>query len=422
MNSVKYSGTGRFVDLVSENAITGRKINYPAMSINQQGGYIDLTFEKFECIVSHSAKFFYQHFSNIDFLKFRNVGFLSHSDSLYLFNMLGLMKVNVAPVLISPRNSLEATIHLLKESSSQALIYQEMFNDWAVEIKKQIPSILLIPRWAADISQSFSLQEYNLVRPLDTIEEELQNVSYILHSSGSTSYPKLVPQRNFTIHNSGHRFGLEATDPARKELNFFPLFHAAGVLTMVVSHIYEMKSVILSPDMSPGNHYSSKMILQLIKQLSPKILWILPLMAKELIEHCNNIPKPHGWDVLKLIECIKYGGAQLPSMMIHDLFDHGITPCSMFGLTEAGMILKCYPDKNSKFLVPFTPFEHLKYKFKDLGDDIGELIILGNDPCLADVKDLDEEGNYPTKDLFQIVGQNPIKLNYVSRADDTIVH
>ncbi|KXN66799.1 hypothetical protein CONCODRAFT_87298 [Conidiobolus coronatus NRRL 28638] len=108
--------------------------------------------------------------------------------------------------------------------------------------------------------------------------------------------------------------------------------------------------------------------------------------------------------------------------MIQALFDNGITPLSMFGSTETGIILRCIPDKNSEYLIPLTPVKGLKYILKDYGNDLVELIILKDDPCLAYVQDRDQDGNYPTKDLFQVISRDPLLLNYVSRTDDTIIH
>ncbi|KXN66861.1 acetyl-CoA synthetase-like protein, partial [Conidiobolus coronatus NRRL 28638] len=422
MSSVQYSSTGRFIDLVKENTQRGKNVSYPAISINPDGKYIDINYEEFYNTISHSANYFYGQLKAINFTNGRNVGLLSHSDSHYLWNMLGLMSTNVSPVLLSPRNSIEATIHLLKESNSHALIYQDHFEELVKDIQKEIPDLVLIPKWIANFPECLSPVDYQLLIPLESQEKELENVSYILHSSGSTSYPKLVPQLNRVCHNSGYRTSLEDLPLDRKELIFFPLFHAAGIIATVVSNIYQLKAMIICPDMAPGSHFSSKMILDLVRELSPKALLILPLMAKELIEYCDHAQRSQGWDILKTVEYIRYGGAQLPKLMLQSLFDNGITPLSIFGSTEAGMVLRCLPDKNSEYLIPLTPAEGLQYTLKDLGDDVVEMIISKDDPCLACVQDKDEDGNYPTKDLFKIISREPLLFNYLSRADDTIIH
>ncbi|KXN65119.1 acetyl-CoA synthetase-like protein [Conidiobolus coronatus NRRL 28638] len=234
MSSVNYSSTGRYVDLVQDNAKLSYKVSYPAVSVNPNGKYIDLSFEEFYYIVSHSASYFYYQLNSINFSSGRNVGLLSHSDSHYLWNMLGLMASNVAPVLLSPRNSIEATIHLLKQSSSRALIYQDHFNYLVKEISKEIPDLVLIPKWIAKFPECLTPTEYQLIIPLESQEKELDKVSYTLHSSGSTSFPKLISQSNRVCHNSGYRFKLENTPPDRKEVLFFPLFHASGILAIII--------------------------------------------------------------------------------------------------------------------------------------------------------------------------------------------
>jgi thioester reductase-like protein len=422
MQSVHYSLTGRYVDLVQENSHRSKNTTYPAISINPYGDYIDISFEEFYNTVCHSAKYFHSQLEKINFASGRNVGLLCHSDSQYLWNMLGLMATNVAPVLLSPRNSIEATIHLLKQSSSRALIYQDQFNDLVKEVSKEIPDLVLIPKWIAKYPECFSPAEYQFIIPLESQEKELDKVSYILHSSGSTSFPKLVSQSNRVCHNSGHRFIIEELPLDRVEINFFPLFHAGGILGTLLMCMYQMKSMTICPDLIPGSHFSSKMILDLVQNLSPKLLLILPLMLKELIEYCNNVDKSQGWNVLKTVEIMRYGGAQLPNSIIQDLFDNDIIPISILGSTECGVVMKSIPDKNSEFMIPLAVTPGLQYTLKDWGDSIVELVISKDDPCLANVQDKDEEGNYPTKDLFQIISHDPLLFNYYSRADDTIIH
>jgi acyl-CoA synthetase (AMP-forming)/AMP-acid ligase II len=216
--------------------------------------------------------------------------------------MLGLMATNVLPVLLSPRNSTEAIIHLINESGSRALVYQDRFSDLLIEIKKQIPELILIPKWIAKFPEYLSPLKYQYLIPLESKEKELDNISYILHSSGSTSFPKLAAQTNRVCHNSGYRFKLENTPLDRKELIFFPLFHASGILTTLIMCIYQMKSMIICPDLTPGCLFSPKMIIDAVKNLNPKLIMILPLMAIEIIEYCDKVDKNLGWNILRNLD------------------------------------------------------------------------------------------------------------------------
>jgi thioester reductase-like protein len=422
MKSVHYSSTGRYIDLIQDNVLLGKKALYPAISINPYGEYIDISFEEFYYVVSHSSNYFYDKLNSIDFSCARNVGLLSHSDSHYLWNMLGLMASNVAPVLLSPRNSLEATIHLIKESNSRALVFQEHFSDLVLEIKKQIPELILIPKWMAIFPECLTPTKFQFLIPLESNERELDNISYILHSSGSTSFPKLVPQTNRIAHNSGYRFELDDTPLDRKEIIFFPLFHTGGVLATVICCIYQMKYMAICPDLAPGNHFSSKMILDLIQTLSPKVLVVLPLITKEIVEYCNNIERSLGWDIMKKLQLIRYAGAQLPDQIIKSLIDNGITPLSTFASTETGKIMDSISNFNNEYSIALKITSGLKYTLKDWGENLVEIVISKDDPCLAYAFDRDEDGNYPTKDIFEIVNHESLSFKYFSRADDTIIH
>jgi thioester reductase-like protein len=422
MTSVQYSSTGRFIDLVKENAKRGNSVQHPAISINSDGRYIDISYEEYYNIVSHSANHFYDQLKSIDFSTGRSVAFLSASDSHYLWNMLGLMSANASPVLLSPRNSVEATIHLLKESNSRVLVYQDVFAPMAKGIQKAIPDLVILPKWIAKYPECLSPIEHQLLIPLKSQEEELNTISYTVHSSASTSYPKLVPQLNRVCHNVGYRARNEMLPYDRKELNFFPLFHAGGVMSIVIATNYLMKSTILGPDMTPGSFPSPKMIIDLVQELSPKALIMIPLLAKVLVDYCEKAPRSEGWDSLKTVEFVRWGGAEVPKYAVQALFDNGITPINNIASTELSLVMSCIPDKNSDYLVPLTPAEGLQYTLKDWGSNIVELVVSKDDPCLACVKEIDENGNFPTKDLFQIISREPLLLSYYSRADDTIIH
>ncbi|KXN66858.1 acetyl-CoA synthetase-like protein [Conidiobolus coronatus NRRL 28638] len=394
----------------------------PAISICPNRKYIDISYEEYNNIVSHSANGYYDQLKSIDFSTGRNVAFLSTSDSHYLWNMLGLMSTNVAPVLLSPRNSIEATIQLIQDSKSKVLIYQDVFHPMAKEIQKVITDLIIIPKWIAKFPDCLSPMDYKFLIPLESQEKELDKVSYTLHSSGSTSYPKLVAQTNRVCHNAGYRTRIEMMPYNRKDINFLPLFHSGGTMGMVTSCIYLMKYTILCPDMAPGSLFSSKVVLDLIKDLSPKLMMTYPLMVKELIEYCNQDQISERWEILKKLDFIRYGGADLPKSMAKTLFDNGITPLCTFASTECSLLLRCAPDRNSEYLVPLTPAEGLQYTLKDWGDNVVELIISKDDPSLACVQDKDENGNFPTRDLFRVANREPLLLTYLSRADDTIIH
>ncbi|KXN66857.1 acetyl-CoA synthetase-like protein [Conidiobolus coronatus NRRL 28638] len=422
MTSVQYSSTGRFIDLVKENSKRGNSVQHPAISINSDGKYFDISYEEYYNIVSHSANHFYDQLKSIDFSAGRNVAFLSASDSHYLWNMLGLMATNVSPVLLSPRNSVEATIHLLKESNSRVLVYQDVFAPMAKGIQKAFPDLVILPKWITKYPECLSPVDHKLLIPLKSQEEELNTVSYTVHSSASTAYPKLVPQLNRVCHNVGYRARNEMLPYDRKELNFFPLFHAGGVMSIVIATNYLMKSTILGPDMTPGSFPSPKMIIELIQELSPKALVIIPLLAKVLVDYCEKAPRSEGWDTLKTVDFVRWGGAEVPKFAVQALFDNGVTPLNNIASTELSLVMSCVPDKNSEYLVPLTPAEGLQYTLKDWGNNIVELVISKDDPCLACVQEKDEDGNFPTKDLFQIISREPLLLSYYSRADDTIIH
>ena len=130
----------------------------------------------------------------------RQIGVLSDSGFDLFVTQMALIRLGYGVVLISPNNSVPAVVHLLKATGSTTLVFGSEKANEANQARD-----LLLQEHGGDvqahelcpIEQAISL---NQLPPLKTgkdpfrsevpYEQQAQEPSFTLHSSGSTGFPK----------------------------------------------------------------------------------------------------------------------------------------------------------------------------------------------------------------------------------------
>ncbi|KAH8693159.1 hypothetical protein BGW36DRAFT_464342 [Talaromyces proteolyticus] len=157
------------------------------------------------------------------------IAVLAVADSItFITTMLGFFRAGVKAFLISPRNSAAATSHLLQKTGSQNILVSsdegmQQLAEAAISQENLAVSIKPLPTY----EQLFKPTEEASV-PL--LRYDPDSVALILHSSGSTNFPKPIPLT--------HRNLVEWGRGAHGERNFegevlgghsLAFFHAMGV-------------------------------------------------------------------------------------------------------------------------------------------------------------------------------------------------
>lgn len=152
----------------------------------------------------------------------------------------------------------------------------------------------------------------------------------VLHTSGTTSRPKLVPltQRNLltSAHNVAHTLGLEATDRA---LNVMPLFHIHGLVGSVLSSIVSHAHVVCAPG------FNALKIFRWLDEARPTWLTAVPTMHQAILARAK-----HNADVVERVRgtlrLVRSSSAPLPPTIADEL-EHvfGAPVVQAYGMTEA---------------------------------------------------------------------------------------
>jgi len=329
----------------------------------------------------------------------RVVALLALSDLDYLVAQFALGRLGFTPLLLSTRLSPEAIASLLEKTNCSEVVYSAPHEAKVKDVAalRPLQSVLLCQDY-----QTGPLTELELDLDLDF--ETLTSCN-ILHSSGSTGFPK--PIRNIHknyIHNASINFDLRG-------FITLPLFHNHG-LSSFLRALYAGKVLYFY---NPNLPLSARQLTAVFKQLGPEleIFYGVPYALKVLAT-------PEGLELLKHFKMVMFGGSACPDDLGDMLVEAGVNLVGHYGATEVGQLMTSFRepgDKEWNWLRP--PAALLPYmKWAPQGDAF-ELVIL--DGWKSKVVSNQPDNSYATRDLFIRHATRTDRFKYVGRLDDWII-
>lgn len=165
---------------------------------------------------------------------------------------------------------------------------------------------------------------------------EADDIALILHTSGTTSRPKLVPlsQKNVcaSARNCAKSIALSSSDRC---LNIMPLFHIHGLIAAVLSSLRAGASICCTPG------FNALQFFKLMQEFEPTWYTAVPTMHQAILgraERNRNVI-----DAVKL-RLIRSSSASLPPQVMAELevtFDAPVIEA--YGMTEAAHLMACNP-------------------------------------------------------------------------------
>lgn len=105
-----------------------------------------------------------------------------------------------------------------------------------------------------------------------------QDVALVLHTSGTTSRPKIVPLTQANLCASAHHIQMAlALQPSDRSLNMMPLFHIHGLIAAVLSSLVAGASVVCTPG------FNAVQFFQWITALHPTWYSAVPTMHQAIL-------------------------------------------------------------------------------------------------------------------------------------------
>lgn len=230
---------------------------------------------------------------------------------------------------LNPAYGREEFDFYLGDLRAKALVLPEGHEGPALEAAEAMG--LGVVRLAADPAApagSFTLQAAGSFGEADTAPPGPEDVALILHTSGTTSRPKIVPllQRNVAI-SAGNVAATLALGPADRSLNIMPLFHIHGLIASLAASMAAGGSVWCAPG------YSALRIFAQIEDADPTWITAVPTMHQANLARAGRNREVIAKARLRLL---RSSSASLPAPVMEKLEEaFGVPVVEAYGMTEA---------------------------------------------------------------------------------------
>lgn len=240
------------------------------------------------------------------------------------------------------------------------------------------------------------------------MEKESKKVAWIIHSSGSTGFPKPIFITNFgCLANFQKGLGF-------RSFTVSPLFHSHALMEFG-------RAIYAKRPMFFGNHQlpvTRQSLLAALRVAKPEMVCAVPYVLKLLAE------KDEGIAELAKAKVVMYGGSACPDPLGDELVSKGVNLAGNYGATETGFIMNSFRpagDTEWNYLRLHKPVAN-HVLMDEITPGIFECVALDGLPSKVATNTDDPPGAFRTKDLF-MRHPDPGKSNYwkyVSRLDDRL--
>jgi len=199
----------------------------------------------------------------------------------------------------------------------------------AIAARRGIPVIELLP--AADgPAGGFALDGLAALRPSGAAGGMAgpDDAALILHTSGTTSRPKMVPLRNANLAASARHIGTTlALAPADRCLNIMPLFHIHGLIAAVLSSVAAGGSVWCSPGFNALRFFAW------LDEVAPTWYTAVPTMHQAILARADRNREIIARQPLRFM---RSSSSSLPSQVMTQIeAAFGAPMLESYGMTEA---------------------------------------------------------------------------------------
>ena len=229
---------------------------------------------------------------------------------------------------LNPAYRAEEFEFYLSDLNAKALVMPEGMESPALAVAEArgIPVVRLVPGKKAG---NFTLKGTTGTGPAPTggFAEE-GDIALVLHTSGTTSRPKIVPLAHINVTASAYHIG--STLALREEdvcLNIMPLFHIHGLIAATLSSIAAGASVVCTPGFNALKFFSW------FEEANPTWYTAVPTMHQAILTRADR-----NSDIIKKgrLRLIRSSSSSLPPQVMEALEKTFSVPViESYGMTEA---------------------------------------------------------------------------------------
>jgi len=238
---------------------------------------------------------------------------------------------------LNPAYRAEELQFYLSDLGAKALVVEEGSTSPAVDVAKQMGVPILSLRASQnDPAGSFTLAGNAIGLAVNSGPAEADDIALVLHTSGTTSRPKIVPlsQTNVTASANNISATLNLV-PEDLCLNVMPLFHIHGLIAAVLSSLSAGAAISCTPG------FNALKFFQWLRDIRPTWYTAVPTMHQAILSRAAR-----NQDVLDALQLkfIRSSSSSLPPQVMAELEKTFSCPViEAYGMTEAAHQMACNP-------------------------------------------------------------------------------
>ena len=284
---------------------------------------------------------------------------------------------------LNPAYKLEEFDFYLSDLRARAIILPADYDGPAVQAAAKHGLVVLRLSFApTDPAGAFTLTtegttEFTTGNPADTAMPGPDDIALILHTSGTTSRPKIVPLLHSNVVASAQHIQRSlALTPADRCLNMMPLFHIHGLIAAVSASLAAGASVWCAPGFDAMRFFGW------LDTARPSWYTAVPTMHQTILQRSAR-----NADIIARapLRFLRSSSASLPAQVMLELADTFKAPViEAYGMTEAAHQMASNPlppraQKPGAVGIAAGPQLRIAHEVENhlLDDGIGEVVISG---------------------------------------------
>ncbi|KAJ7625734.1 putative aminoadipate reductase [Roridomyces roridus] len=361
------------------------------------------------------------------------------TDSLiYQTLVAGCVKAGIVPFPISNRNSSAAVLHLLNTTKSHRLLITKAslgpltdaisadLADLSVPYDLSVEEIPLLGQIYPHLGDE-SPSDVFIPYPSPATRTPLDTVAMYLHSSGSTGFPKSIPETHRTIlHYAAMDALFESRELApRQAVGALPSFHALAMVEQFIFPLLAGGTACLYPPTSLPTEYRIPIVptaenaIENARRAKANGIVAVPALILEWAAEERYV------EYLKTLNLLAYSGGPLAQRVGDKLVEQGVNLVPIYGATEFGApsIVKRHQEEKDAGEWAWLRFsDRVHVRWMPQGDGTFECQFLTTpETHQVAVENLPDTKGYSTKDLFERHPTKPDLFKIVGRLDDVLI-
>ncbi|KAG1469343.1 hypothetical protein G6F56_003309 [Rhizopus delemar] len=357
------------------------------------------------------------------------VSYINHQSVNFLITLMAMVKSRAVLFAISPRNSEAAIADLLEKTQSKMLFVPSKYKIVAQNAvaKVEEANMTIIPPYDFESLLKKPLNpRYAKILDISFSKEDLEKEALIIHTSGTTGFPKPIYLSNRYLLNVAGTFSRYKEQNPRVDILcqedvFFspaPLFHVSGLLNLFTTIVAGASFVFVEnpiPSQTEIDHA--------FRHNKCTVMGALPFTLEEMVTY---LKEKNDFSTVRHLKYILVGGALLK----HEIFlwfkKNNVAVRSVYGSTETGVSMlgnmELDAENVSSLRSIYYDCDDKSYiAFEKLSEGSIHMYIRAGSPNLAIGVSNRPDGGFSSNDLFE---EDPDALgyyNYLGRRDDILV-